>query len=455
MARRSARIAKQGRRNYNLANRFGIFNEEIDSDSDSESLQSLSEHSEFDDTQGLDLEQQVVFDQDQLQVLEEVELLDNLLEETHLNLDQEPDRGEVEMVSAAPPEVFETNPFSGNINPSNSNGLKLYQAATAARDEADLLSLKIANATQFIDAMKEDATKFAWGKLTASVEETISVPGTGAKKVKRDVLRDFKHLTVNKVRIHMNKVFESKTPSTNVPTSSLKMFDIDPANDTDDKDTFYLRVRANMIGLRILASLDKTSVKSLKMKEELYLWENNNGEKFYDGPTMLQICIEKVNPSTRVGVSQLKESLRSIKAATFGHNVRDLTDKMDSTYRDIIQRGSTHDDYVMDLFNALLTCKNSIFNAYIQREKDKWDTGMDIDPDSLISDAVTKYNNMVAKKEWKQVEAPNSKIAALTTQLNELQEKFALVTKEKAGNNSCQGGSQSGLSRERDFQMVE
>ena len=58
------------------------------------------------------------------------------------------------------------------------------------------------------------------------------------------------------------------------------MFDIDPATDAADKATFYLRVRSNMIGLRLLASLNKTSVKSLKMKEKLYLWENDAGEKF-------------------------------------------------------------------------------------------------------------------------------------------------------------------------------
>ena len=81
----------------------------------------------------------------------------------------------------------------------------------------------------------------------------------------------------------------------------------------------------------------------------------------------------------------------------------------------------------MNLFNALLTNKNTIFTGFIQQEKDKWDTGTHIDLDVLINEAVTKYNNMVAKKEWKQVGQGNSKIAALTTKLNELLEKFALV----------------------------
>ena len=214
------------------------------------------------------------------------------------------------------------------------------------------------------------------------------------------------------------------------------MFDIDPAGDANDKKIFFLHVRSHMIGLRILGSLDKASLKSVKMKEKMYLWQNSAGERFYDGPTMLQICIEKVSPSTRVGVSQLKETLHNIKASSFGYNVCDLPDKMDVTYREILQRGSTHDDYIMDVFNALLTVKNSIFHGYIQREKDKWDTGIDIEPDALITDAVTKYNNMVAKKEWKETEPSNAKLAALTTELNELKEKFVLVTQKGVGSSS-------------------
>ena len=77
------------------------------------------------------------------------------------------------------------------------------------------------------------------GKLTTTVEQLVTVVGT-VTTVKRDMLGDFKFLTVEKIMIHMNKVFQNKTPSATVPTSVLKMFNIDPANDTADKAMFYL-----------------------------------------------------------------------------------------------------------------------------------------------------------------------------------------------------------------------
>ena len=337
--------------------------------------------------------------------------------------------------------VFETNPFAGNINPATTTGLKLYQSATADRSDESRLSLSIAKSSQFLDAMKADATKFSWGKLTS----TISIEGSN-----RDILKDFKHVDVEKVRLRMNPVFKHRTDVAALPTGDLVAFAIDPAVDDADKPIFYSQVRANMIGLRILGSLNESSLKSLKLKEKLYLWEDVNGTKFYDGPTMLQLCIEKVNPSTRVGVSKLKEVLRSVKASSYDYNVGDLTDKMDATYREIVQRGSTHDDYVMDLFNVLLSNKNTIFTDFIQREKDKWDTGAVIDPDVLITEAVTKYDNMVATSEWTVVEPGTSKIAALTTELNELKEKFVLVTQNMMTGSQSHNSNPSGGSRRND-----
>jgi hypothetical protein len=223
------------------------------------------------------------------------------------------------------------------------------------------------------------------------------------------------------------------------------MFAIDPANDPDDKTIFYKRVRANIIGLRIIKSLNKTSLASLKLKESKYLWISDTGEEFYDGPTMLQICVEKVNPNTRVGVADLKETLRNVKLANFSHNVRDMTDQMTSVYDDIIQRGFTHEDFILDIFRALLSGKNDIFTQYVQRQRDSWDTGTDITPDQLIKETTTKYNNMVVSKTWAQDETKNSKIVALATQVKELQGQ--LNSQKNQNQNNTKNGNNSSTNR--------
>ena len=352
----------------------------------------------------------------------------------------------LEMVSgqpAPPPEVFETNPFGANINPTTANGLKLYQAATAERDDADKVSLKVGEAKKFLECMRDDAAKFCWGKLTRITR------GTGTAAVTLDILEDFRHLDLDKVRLHMNGVFHQDpqvlatagtTPS--IPTgANPTMFDIDPASDNNHKKIFYNRVRANMIGLRLLASLDKSAIASLKLKSSIYTWKSAAGDTFYDGPTMLQLCVMKVNPSTRVGVTTYKDAIRHAKLASFSHNVLDMTDKMTANYDEIVKRGFTHDDMIIDLFKALLTSKNEVFHRFIQRKKDDWETGTDITPDELISEAVTKYNNMVENKTWKMKEADDSKLVALTTQVKELKEKLNSQSSGKDNNPGSGSGS--------------
>jgi hypothetical protein len=47
-----------------------------------------------------------------------------------------------------------------------------------------------------------------------------------------------------------------------------------------------------------------------------------------------------------------------------------MTDKMTSLHDKIIQQGFTHEDFILDLFRALLSGTNDIFSQYIQCQRD-------------------------------------------------------------------------------------
>ena len=229
------------------------------------------------------------------------------------------------------------------------------------------------------------------------------------------------------VRLSMNPIFYDRTNTTTLPLEKKpNMFNIDPSSEPGDKIIFFQRVRANMIGQRIYNSLDSTSLASLKLKENLYLWKTAGGEEFYDGVTMLQILVEKVKPSTRVGRVALKDKIRNSKLANFNHNVCDMLDHMNDNYNEIIRSGGSHEDMVMDLFSALLTSKNNIFNQFIQRSKDDWETKQDISIEELTNLATEKFNNMSEQRQWDSSasKSDTSKIVALATQVEELQKKL-------------------------------
>ena len=328
-----------------------------------------------------------------------------------------------------PAEVFAANPFATNINPATTQGLKLWQAATASRDDADKLVLKISKAKEFIDAMKQDAAQFSWGTLTSQIND-----GT---QVRKDLIRDVRMLTLDHVRGTMKTIFQTPTAADPLSTThnNPTMFAIDPANTANDRPIFYNRVRANMIGLRIYNSLAKSSLTELKLKSHLFTWRSATGEVFYDGVVMLYLILTKVTPHVRVGVSDLKKKLRNARLPNFNHSVPELTDFMQSQYDEIIEKGRTHDDYVLDLFAALLSGKNDKFNTAIEAEQRRWERGDTISHEDLIATAVSLYNNMYAAKTWKTQDGKDAKIVALTTQLKNLEDKF------KNGSSSKSSGS--------------
>ena len=190
--------------------------------------------------------------------------------------------------------------------------------------------------------MKDDAAAFgSWGILTSNV------PVDGNPK---QILEDFNNIALNDIRLSMSPVFFDQA-STDLPPLTNKpiMFQIDPSNGPADPVIFYKRVWANMIGLQIYNSLDEDLKKSLQSKLAMWTWKSNGGEIYYGGVKILQLLVTKMNPSTCVGVSDLKEKLRHVKLSNYTDNVHEMLEYMQDKYTKILQAGGSHEDYLMDI----------------------------------------------------------------------------------------------------------
>ena len=93
----------------------------------------------------------------------------------------------------------------------------------------------------------------------------------------------------------------------------MYLYSIKKTPDTDDKTMSFRRVWSRMIAKHVESSLTSASWKVLFGKRQHFNWMGTNGVASYDGPTMLQLIISTINPSTRVGISDLKTSIRNAK----------------------------------------------------------------------------------------------------------------------------------------------
>ena len=111
----------------------------------------------------------------------------------------------------------------------------------------------------------------------------------------------------------------------------------------------------------------------------------------------------------------------------FKHNVDDLLDNMQENYANIYEKQGTHEDYTLNIFNALETANNAEFLAFLSTERNKWETSTVAATDretstALCTTILQKYNNMKQATRWTKTEDPASKIiSALTTKIDNLE----------------------------------
>ena len=97
---------------------------------------------------------------------------------------------------------------------------------------------------------------------------------------------------------------------------------------------------------------------------------------------------------------------------------------METIYEEVLARNFTQPEYVMHLFNNILTSE-MIFYALWFNVKKIWDLREDLKTNYVIEAATTKYNTMVVQKLWKESNPKDTKCMALNTKIEALELAFS------------------------------
>lgn len=327
------------------------------------------------------------------------------------------------------PKVFVADPYKGNINPATDRGFNLYKEATAKLPTADRIKMSPENAQKLLRLLERDAKDFGWGKIVHRVYTSPSQ--------RKSILRNYNKVSIENVKKQAYLIWGNKNANFHSQfPEDMQVEDLDPEKDVLDEEIFYLRVRSGMIAKRIAGILTPDSYNSLLLQKKDFSWMEEDGEYVFDGPTMLIHLLKKINPSTRVGISDLSLQIQEARMNKFNNNVVMMLDHMNNNYQQIEAMNEQHPNYIMHLFHALLSAKNEIFVNYVQTIKDNWETGKDVSADELINEAKTKYNNMVKQKIWNKQSPKDAKIMALATELRNLKDSVTNYGGGKSKNSS-------------------
>ena len=148
-------------------------------------------------------------------------------------------------VATTQAEEWKTNPDQGNrFNPGSAQGRKIFQNKTQGLPEDQRLDLTKDNSFQFKQAF--NSRKEHLGPIVTKVP--IEFNADGSVKKTASLLTQIHQIKLEDVqRAAHNRYSNNLAPTDRIPESPFILREIDPANNTNDRETFYDRVGSNIV----------------------------------------------------------------------------------------------------------------------------------------------------------------------------------------------------------------
>ena len=122
-----------------------------------------------------------------------------------------------------------------------------------------------------------------------------------------------------------------------------------------------------MIAELIKNILTGAEYSKLMLKNNIFTFQDyTTGKKIIDGPCLLKLLFDRINPNVVVGVKVLRQKLRGTKRHPYQNDANAILTDMEEYYSKIINNKSTCKSIRRYMLNALLSVPNPKFNAFIE-----------------------------------------------------------------------------------------
>lgn len=280
-------------------------------------------------------------------------------------------------------------------------GIKLHKAIVAAL--ATPFDGSPSKLQAFLDEVRQRASNSGWTANLLSISNQDPV-----NPVNYNLILHHRMLTLDNVRAHAATYIGQQT---RLAQDSFMMYEFLHNSFTDTA-----RIRL--------------SVKSDK-------FEINN---IQDGPpSYLKVLLIKFYVETNATNFHLRECLHHLplKMKELKSNVANFNDYVQNIVSNLPSGGQTSSDLIVFLFLAYLEVEDSTFKKFIKRRKEEYDDGKEeITVQSLMDQALNKFNQLNENKTWKTKTPEEQQLIALTAQHKEAKDKIAELSKSKSSSSA-------------------
>ena len=98
-----------------------------------------------------------------------------------------------------------------------------------------------------------------------------------------------------------------------IPEQPWMSVALDPANNNADEARFYTRVHVNAVVEIVKNFLTPNGWDDLMLQQHKFAFTDITGMKIYDGPTMLKVLLEEIDPTASVNVELHRQAIEGAK----------------------------------------------------------------------------------------------------------------------------------------------
>ena len=349
--------------------------------------------------------------------------------------------------TAKAPEQWCENPMYGDFNPGTSHGRDIFSKKTKglADDKKFEVTTRDAGAIRKFLVGKQSSL----GKVVTRVPVEYNEAGVAIRFA--NLIQQHQSVPfVQLQRLAHERYGTALHKDQEIPSGPWTSRELDPANVPDDKVTFFSRVHSNVIVELLKNTLTSTGFSKIVQgkRDQITFTCPETGNEKIDGPCLLYLLFDRVDPSLVVSMETLREQIETAKLHQFKGNVDELLTHIEERHEKILDNGATCESIKRYTFNALLSGSCLDFNNFVKNIKGDVDSGIgthaDITFERLVLAARKKYLNMVASNEYSAIDPKDAQLMTLATELKALKEKSANATNGGGGGGGGGGATRGG-----------
>lgn len=293
-------------------------------------------------------------------------------------------------ILVAPPPQFALTPGVSNIaqplDYSTKSGVMNYQRGTEAL--AIKFDGEVASLTTFIEKLSDRAIEMGWGHNNANILD-IPINEAGVATT-YNLLQEFGRLKLQDIIDHANDTWIGQ--QTRAAQNAVMMYYCIMSSLTEDAN------------IKVLTETDKFTFNGIP-----------------DGPSLFKYLVDAVNIDTRATVTHIRTNLSNldIQISSLNFDVERFNLYVKEQRKQLHSRGERSDDILVNLFKAYNNVPDKIFVDYMLRKKESYEEGAEVTVDSLMADALNRFQALKSEGKWK-LESPEDKsFIALQSEISE------------------------------------